>query len=213
MKANIAFISFLFCCFCSKGQELEPKDFESFYKVLVFQTDQAIDAKKYDYATIYENSYRYARQHPLNDSIDNTNTDMYFSAIQLNKENDKLFPGFVIQLDEEPEEQQMNYVVHHMVIDSNRFADEVTVSTPGYKTVQDFDLFLTDMIEKDYYILYEDYKTLMEIKKKIETFGVKYSPRVVRQIKGNRVKIVDPLNINPLIKATPVNKEFRTIQK
>lgn len=212
MKTNILIISFLFCCFCSNGQELTQQDLESFYKVLVFQTDKAIDAKKYDYATVYENSYRFVRQHPLNDSIDNSNPDRYFSAVQLNKDNSELFPGFIIQLDKEPEEQR-GYFVHSMPIDGDQFAGDVQVSTPGATTVVDFELFLTDMIEKDYYMLSEDYKALMEIQKKLKTVGTKFSPKVVQPVNGNRVKVVDPVKIAPLKKATPINKKYRMIEK
>ncbi len=212
MKTNILFISFLFCCFCSNAQELTQQDLESFYKVLVIQTDKAIDAKKYDYATVYENSYRFVRQLPLNDSIDNSSPDRYFSLLQLNKDNSEVFPGFVIQLDKEPKEER-GYFVHSMPLEGDQFAGLVEVSTPGTATVADFESFLTDMIEKDYYMLSEDYKALMEIQKKLKMVGTKFSPKVVQPVSGNRVKLVDPVKVNPRLKAVPVTKEFKTIQK
>lgn len=189
MKRIIVFIVFLAISISCFSQKITMKELQNFYDVLSIQTDEAIRSENYDLVTILENTYRIVRALPINDSLENNDTDKYFKAITLNKNNSDLFPPFVVRLDEDPEPMEASYVVMHMLVDTTK-SDSVNVLKPKRSTINEFSNYLNEMNRSNYIVLNEDYKSLLKINRQIEAILNKKSLLIAQPDIQNKVKLL-----------------------
>ncbi len=191
MKKIIVFIIFSAISISCFSQKITMKELQNFYDVLSMQTDEAIRSENYDLVTILENTYRIVRALPINDSLEINDTDKYFKAITLNKNNSDLFPPFVVRLDEDPEPMEASYVVMHMKVDTSH-SDSVNVLKPKRSTIDEFSNYLNEVNRSNYIVLNEDYKSLLKIDRQIKAILNKNNLKVAEPGLQNKVKLVKP---------------------
>ncbi len=192
----------------SVGQEFSPDELKNVYNLLSIQTDNAIENERYEMVVLLENAYRFFRELPVNDSIDCSPYDKYFKAVALNKENKALFPPFIIGLDESP--KPYAYSSHtelHMVLDTT-WNEKVNVLVPDKSVMNDFNDYLNEINSKNYLMMVEDYKSLLQIKNKIETYLSNSSLKIAQPRSQNKVMLVNPKSVEPVNQRPPVKKQI-----